>query len=204
MKRVFSDDSFKHFVNKLKTTFAPIRHTHLITEIEILPDILTDISKNKMQSYKLVLSDENLVNNQFLTKIFSDRVINAMKDYLNNGDFNKEASLLENMSCAKIIPVLKMEFKFDSAGNIIHMQHFKPWTIHFYDKISGPKCSFPVFDIEIQDDAAKFLSDFGISKADINIKYIRLDMDVLYKNGTCLWWYIAENGDRITEFTFKE
>ena len=122
--------------------------------------------------------------------------------YLNMGDYPdglSEAQDLMAISGAQIHPTLKGKFWKDSQQEVAHFQHFKPWTIHFYDAINSIQYteSTPVLEIEVGNDTAKYMEQInGLS----DVKYLRLNNS---SSTTIEWLFINSRNEQVGSFTIQ-
>ena len=156
----------------------------------------------RVYSFALDLTTEEVQNQKWLPNDFAFQISMIFSQYLNTGDYPdglNEAQDLMAISGAQIHPTLKGKFWKDSQQEVAHFQHFKPWTIHFYDAINSIQYteSTPVLEIEVGNDTAKYMEQInGLS----DVKYLRLNNN---SSTTIEWLFINSSNEQVGSFTIQ-
>lgn len=159
----------------------------------------------RVYSFDLDLTTDAVQNKKWLPYDFAFPISTMFFQYLNMGDYPDglgEAQDLMAISGAQIHPTLRGKFWKDSQQKVAHFQHFKPWTIHFYDAIQQYDSiqyteSTPILEIEVSDDTSKYMEQInGLS----DVKYLRLNNS---SSTTLEWLFINSNNEQVGSFTIQ-
>ena len=156
----------------------------------------------RVYSFYLDLTTEEVQDKKWLPNDFAFPISMMFSQYLNTGDYPdglNEAQDLMAISGAQIHPTLKEKFWKDSQQKVAHFQHFKPWTIHFYDAIQQYDSteSTPVLEIEVCNDTTKYMEQInGLS----DVKYLRLNNS---SSTTIEWLFINSSNEQVGSFTIQ-
>lgn len=159
----------------------------------------------RVYSFDLDLTTEEVQDKKWLPNDFAFPISMMFSQYLNTGDYPdglNEAQDLMAISGAQIHPTLKGKFWKDSQQKVAHFQHFKPWTIHFYDAIQQYDSiqyteSTPVLEIEVGNDTTKYMEQInGLS----DVKYLRLNNS---SSTTIEWLFINSSNEQVGSFTIQ-
>lgn len=159
----------------------------------------------RVYSFYLDLTTEEVQDKKWLPNDFAFPISMMFSQYLNTGDYPdglNEAQDLMAISGAQIHPTLKGKFWKDSQQKVAHFQHFKPWTVHFYDAIQQYDSiqyteSTPVLEIEVGNDTTKYMEKInGLS----DVKYLRLNNS---SSTTIEWLFINSSNEQVGSFTIQ-
>lgn len=159
----------------------------------------------RVYSFDLDLTTDAVQNKRWLPYDFAFPISTMFFQYLNMGDYPgglSEAQDLMAISGAQIHPTLRGKFWKDSQQKVAHFQHFKPWTIHFYDAIQQYDSiqyteSTPILEIEVGDDTTKYMEQInGLS----DVKYLRLNNS---SSTTLEWLFINSGNEQVGSFTIQ-